>query len=249
MRERKNFRLTRCVDCNEIIFLSTYDFSLEYFYDAEKDVLTEEERDDRKDFEDRHQRHHLEELQLIDGSFISEGLYWEPVKASYFEVTNGYEKFVVKKWRKDVYAPLVYELIPGHLVFTRVSFSAQCDDIRKQFLKDMKLADNENEKADRFVDIVQSVISQMDEKDLSRENVCETGAPAHLHVLLSTDKIERIVEGCRGIFTPAEIRKIEKFIRENNEYNGVMTVLAKRHFEIRIDENSKVEKRKKIPEG
>jgi hypothetical protein len=249
MKEGKNFCLTRCVDCNEIISLSTHDFSPEYFYDAEKDVLKAEKRDDRKEFEGKHQRHHLEELQVIEESFISEGLYLEPVKTSYFEVTNGCEKFVVKKWRKDVYTPLTYELIPGHLVLTKVSFSAQGEGIRKQLHAEVKLTDRADEKAERFVNVVQSVISQMDEKDLDRENLCETGDPALSHAILSEDKVGKIVERCREIFAPDELKKIEKFIRENNEYNGVMTALVKRYFEIRMDENRGVGKGTRFPEG
>jgi len=226
-----------------------YDFSPDYFYDAEKDVLREERRDDQKDFKDRHQKHHLEELRVIEGSFVSEGLYLEPVKASYFEVTNGYEKFVVKKWRKDIYAPLTYELIPGHLILTKVRFSAQADDIRKQLKREIKLANHADEKVEKFIKVVQSVISQMDEKDLRRENLCETGDPACSHVTLSADKVGKIIEGCRQIFAPAEFERIEGFIRENNEYNGVMTALAKRFFAIRVDGNSGVERGKRIPVG
>jgi hypothetical protein len=229
------------VDCNEIISLSRYDFSPDYFYDAEKDILKEEERNDRKNFEGRHQKHHLEELQVIEGSFVSEGRYLEPVKVSYFEATNGHEKFLVKKWRKDIYTPLTYELVPGQLVLTKVTFSVQEEDIRKQLQAEKMFDDHADGKIDKFVDVVRSVISRMDEKNLSSESLFETGDPAlSSYVSLSADEVGKIVERCREIFAPAELKKIEKFIRENNEYNGVMTVLVQRHFEIRINEYSGV---------
>ena len=106
MREGKDVKLIRCVDCNEVIPLSTYDFYPEYLYDAEKGIFEERKRDDRKSFEAKHQRHHVEELSIIEGSFISEDPYLEPLKTGYFEVTNGCENFVVKKWRNDIHAPL-----------------------------------------------------------------------------------------------------------------------------------------------
>jgi hypothetical protein len=241
MKEGKDVKLIRCVDCNEVIFLSSYDFYPEYLYDAEKDIFEERMKDDRKTFEVKHQRHHLEELSVIEGSFISEDLYLEPVKTSYFEVTNGCENFVVKKWRKNIRAPLTYELIPGHLALTEVRFSAQGEDIRKQFQAEVKLTDRAVEKTDHFVKLVQSVISQMDEKDLRSENLCETGNPAILHVTLDEEKIEQILKGCQDIFTPEELKKIEVFIRGNTGYCGVMTALVERQFEIRKSEKSRLE--------
>jgi hypothetical protein len=240
MKEDNNIRLIRCMDCNEIIALSIYDFYPEYLHDAEKGIFEERERYDRKTFEVKHQRHRLEELYVIEGSFLAEDLYLEPVKASYFEVTNGCENFVVKKWRKDIRAPLAYELIPGHLALTDIRFSAQCEDIRKQLQTELKLSGKAEEKIKGFIDVVQSVISQMDEKDLIREDICETVSPVVSHVPLDEKQIEKILKECQKIFTPEELKKIEEFIRENNEYNGVMTALIERRFEIRKIEGNKV---------
>lgn len=233
MKAGKNLKLTRCVDCNEIIPLSVYDSYPEYVYDIERDILREQKRDDRKNFEDKHQRHHLEELQVIEGSCISGGPYREPVKASYFEVTNGSENFVIKKWRKDIYDPLTYELIPGHLAFTELMFSPQYDDIRKQFQTEVKLTDHTEEKMEHFLTVVRSVISQMNESDLETEDLYETDNPAIVYVQLNEEKVGKILEGCRTVFTPEELKKLAVFIRENNEHDGVMTALVKRQFEIK----------------
>lgn len=237
MKEEKDIRLIRCVECNEIISLSKYDFCPEYIHDVEKDIFEEQKGDDRKPFVAKHQRHHLEELHMIEGSFISEDLYLEPVKASYFEVTNGSEKFVIKKWRKDIHAPLTYELIPGHIAFTEIRLFAQCKDIRKQFQAEVEILDSAEEKIDNFVKVVESVVSQMEEKEFRKKDLYETSSPVVSHVRLGEEEIEKILKGCQRIFTSDEIKRIEKFIRENNEYNGVMTALVERQFEIRKSED------------
>lgn len=240
MKEKKGIRFTRCRDCNELICLSDYDFSPDYFYNAEKDTVRVIMRNDRKSFEERHKKHQLEDLQVIEGSFITEGLYMEPVKASYFEVTNGSERFVVKKWRKDIYAPLTYELIPGRLVLKETTFSVSREDIRKQFLAEVKIDEQSKAKVTEFINVVEKVISKMDERDLNGRELSETGRAGCFFVNLREDQIRKILDGCCFIFSDEEIGEIERFIRENNEYNGVMTVLVKQLFEIQRDEAPKM---------
>jgi hypothetical protein len=47
-----------------------------------------------------HHGHRLENLKIIEDSFVSEKAYSEPIKTSFFKATNGKEKFVVKKFRE-----------------------------------------------------------------------------------------------------------------------------------------------------
>jgi hypothetical protein len=89
----------------------------------------------------------------------------------------------------------------------------------------------------------------MNESDLETEDLYETDNPAIVYLKLNEEKVDKILEGCRTVFTPEELKKLVVFIRENNEHDGVMTALVKRQFEIRRDENSRVEKGKRFPQG
>ena len=125
-------RLIRCVECNEIISMTEYDFSPEYRYDEEKDCFIELTKNDREHFVTKHKDHSTEELNVNGASFVSQSPYSDPLKTCYFEATNGRENFVIKRWRDTIEDPVEYELFKGHIEITDPQVEVQTTHIRRQ---------------------------------------------------------------------------------------------------------------------
>ena len=130
-------RWIRCVECNEVAHITDYDCSPQYHCDKNLEEVIERPMDDTRNFMVKHRHHKMEELYIIKDSFMSEGAYVEPLKVSYFDATNGKERFVIKRWRESINNPLQYELIPGY-VKTAVNLEVQSDEIRRQIRSEIQ---------------------------------------------------------------------------------------------------------------
>ncbi|MBW2652923.1 MAG: hypothetical protein JRC57_07585 [Deltaproteobacteria bacterium] len=227
----------RCIECNEVTHVTDYDCSPQYQFDEKLEEVIEKPMDDMRNFMVQHRHHKIEELSRIKDSFISEGAYVEPLKVSYFEATNGKERFVIKKWRDDINDPLQYELISGYIK-TTISLEVQLDEIRKQLRDEIKHPSITETKIERFIQIIEKVASQFSAGD-KIEITAETDTPLISYCKMDTDFTREILRLSGGIFSAEELKEIEQFIYRNNNDNEPMTLLLKRAFTIE-EENSKL---------
>ena len=82
--------LIRCTECNAIMNMTEGDFSPHYAWNGGE--IKEIAMDDSKAFLQKHKGHRTEQLSPLS-SPISDKPYSEPLKTSYFEATNGTERF------------------------------------------------------------------------------------------------------------------------------------------------------------
>ncbi len=115
-------KLIRCTRCNKVIpqIGSFGDF-------AEISLLpgvewSSEDLDEQKEFLRQHEGHLLEELFIDRGSFFSDKPYFELMKVAYVEASNGQQKFLIRRTRASFDRPAFYELIPGKIQVSDVSF-------------------------------------------------------------------------------------------------------------------------------
>jgi len=224
-------RWIRCVECNQVAHVTPFEGFPSYSYDERCGEFIETAADDEACFLEFHRHHTMEELFIIKDSFISEGRYGEPLKVSYFEATNGKERFVIRGCRHDITRPMGYELIAGYIE-TSFRREVQSREIRKQLgeeIKDPPLAETNVE---RFIQIVERVVSQFPPRD-SIEITAETDTPLISHCKLGIGAIREILTLCTEFFDGMELKRLEKFIEDNNSYNEPMTLLLKRTFRIR----------------
>lgn len=224
-------RWIRCVECNQVAHLTAYDYSPRYHCDDNLEEIREEPMDDRKHFMVQHRNHKMEELTVTKNSLISEGRYGEPLKVSYCEATNGEERFVIKRWREDITAPLQYELIPGHIK-TSFHLEVQSDEIRRQMSEEITLPPIAEGKIEQFIQIIKMVVSQSPMRD-SIEITAETDTPLVSYCKMDTNYIKKISSLGKDVFNEEELKKVEQFVYRNNNYNKPMTLLLKRTFTIK----------------
>jgi hypothetical protein len=226
--------LIRCITCNEIFLKTLYDQWPEYDHSPGlfSEPLQTVERDDYKDFLRQHQNHLMEDLEILQDSFVSEKPYSEPTKVSYFKVTNGKEKFVVKKYRTRIDEPLTYQLIPGDYSLKLLRLEAQSKEIRKQLEREMKDPPLSPQQLEAFHKLFQKVLKMVDIKDLERVPE-DSSHPLEAYYKMDEVSLAYLMRNCRNIFKGREYQEVEAFIHRHRD-DGVL--LLKATYQIQFSE-------------
>jgi hypothetical protein len=218
--------LIRCIKCNAIMHMTEGDGSPHYAWnDGEINEIT---TDDRKTFLQKHKDHPTEYLTPLTPP-ISDKPYNEPLKTSYFEATNGTERFLIKRWRTKIEDPFAYEIIEGSIKLTNGTLRIQASAITKQLQAENDSLISE-EKIHSFIQAVRAEVELLDPEAL--EITAEGETPLTSYYQLGSTCVDRVLTRCKGTFTQRELNKLRDFIKEHNEYDDVMTVIAKKELAI-----------------
>jgi hypothetical protein len=226
------FHLYHCKDCNEVFAFTVFDHSPQYQYLPEKGIYREENLEERVALRAKHVGHHLEKLRLIKGTMISERDYREPVKETYFEATNGRERFVIKKWRGDINEPMSYELIPGSLKIINHVYEVREREIKKEWLRFM--SKSLQEKGMVFLTVLKEAVTEIMVNKNSRMTF-DSSNPLVYYQKLNQRCIRMILKKLKNAVTPMELREIREFIYEQNQADGVMPLLIRKKFFIETE--------------
>lgn len=229
-------QLIRCKNCDELFMKTPFDQYPEYEFSSDRsfDNFRGVERDDFQQFLIHHHGHRLENLKIIEDSFVSEKAYSEPVKASFFKATNGKEKFVVKKFRERIDEPLKYLLIPGDYSLKCITVEIQTEGIAKQLNRELTppLAQR---KIDAFLKLYRSIAEDVDIEDLERIPE-ESHHPLEIYYKIDEVRLMYFLRNCHKIFKGQEYSAVEEFVHRHKD-DGVL--LLKATFQIRLSEIAK----------
>jgi hypothetical protein len=236
-------RLVRCVNCDEVFFKTPFDQAPEYEQAPceSPEALKTVERDDFEGFLAHHRGHRLEDLRIIEDSFVSEKPYWEPVKVSYFRATNGKEKFVIRKFRERIDEPLKYELVSGDYSLTCTALEMDWEDLLKQMRTELSEIPLLEEKIAAFLKLCKQITSTLKLETLER--VAEDSAhPLEIAYRLDDVSLMYLLRNARHIFKET-YPEVEAFIHRHKD-DGVL--LVKGRFRIELSEKA-VGKAKEVP--
>lgn len=219
--------LIRCTTCNAIMHMTEGDFSPHYTWNGGE--IKKIEMDDRKAFLEKHKGHNTEHLTPLTPP-ISDKPYNEPLKTSYFEATNGNERFLIKRWRTKIEDPFAYEIIEGSIKLTNGTLRIQTSAIKKQLQAEGDSLISER-KVNSFIQAVRAEVELLDPAALAVSAEGET--PLASYYQLGSSCVDRILTRCRDKFTQHELNKLRDFINQHNEYADVMTVVSKKEFAIK----------------
>ena len=200
------------------------------------------ERDDFKDFLSHHQGHLLENLDIIEDSYVSDKAYSEPVKTSFFRATNGKEKFVVKKFREIIDEPLKYELVAGDYRLQCVSVEIQAEGIVKQLAREMSPSLSQD-KIDAFMKLMDAFVEGVKIQELERVPQ-ESHHPLEIYYKIGDVHVMYLLRNCRRIFKEQEHSAVEEFIHRHKD-DGIL--LLKATFKIQITPKANARKRATLP--
>jgi hypothetical protein len=198
-------------------------------------------KDDLQDFLTHHHGHQLENLKIIEDSFVSEKAYSEPTKASFFKATNGKEKFVIKKFRERIDEPLKYQLISGDFSLKCTAIEIQWEEISKQLKREVKPSPSQTQ-IDAFLKLFRHLFKNIDINDLERVPE-DSPHPLEVYYKISDVHLAYLLRNCRNIFKGQEYLAIEEFIHRHKD-DGVL--LLKATYQIQLTEAAK-KKKKAVP--
>ena len=234
-------QLIRCINCDAIFLETPYDRCPEYEFDSDRfpESFRVIEKDDFQDFLKNHRGHHLENLKILEDSFISEKPYDEPIKISYFKATNGKEEFVIKKFRENIHQPLRYQLIHGDYSLKVIHLEIQSEEIEKQLKIEFKKYPLPQNKIDAFLRLYEKILKTIDLKNLERVPE-ESSLPVEIYYRMDDVSLAYLLRNCRHIFKGQEYQEIEAFIHRHKD-DGVL--LLKARFQIQLSRKARAKKK------
>jgi len=227
-------QLIRCVKCDVVFHKTQHDQIPEYVGDPahERKRVRVLERDDYRDFLKNHHGHRLEDLTIVEDSWVGEREYCEPVNVSYFNATNGKEKFLIKRHRERVDDPLRYVLIRGDYSLTCLSLEIQSAEIAQELEKVLKGRPVLAQKIRAFIKLFEHVSRQVNMTGLERVPE-ESAHPLEVYYRIDEVNLVYLLRNCRTLFEPEEFPEVEAFIYRHKD-DGVL--LLKATYQIQIKE-------------
>ena len=224
-------QLIHCINCHEVYLRTPFDQMPEYGWEplAPPQETQEIEKDDFQDFLRNHRGHQLEDLKIIEDSFVSEKSYSEPVKISYFKATNGREHFVVKRFRERISQPLKYQLIRGDYSLKCIDLQIESEAIRMQLEREMKSSLTQAQ-MDTFLQLVQHVSKELDVNTLERVPE-ESPFPLEIYYKMDDFSLMYLLRNCHNFFKGAAYAAIEGFVHRHKD-DGVLLLKATCRIEI-----------------
>ena len=227
-------KLMRCTKCDQVIPHPGG------FGDFEKSSLlpgvewSAADLERQKEFFRCHAAHPVEELRVNTDTLISDKSSYEPVKISYFEASNGQQSFLIKRTKPTLDQPAIYQLIPGKLLVSNVSFDIQEEALRKQMAVRNGSAPLTEEKIQKFIRAFQDEVETIGPEKLAEEvEVAEEGeTPLLSYGIFKEARWENVLRRCAADFEKADLNKVRKFIDENSQPDDVLSLLVKRQVSI-----------------
>lgn len=210
-------QLIHCINCHAIYLRTPFDQTPEYGWEPLSSLREPQgiEKDDFQDFLENHRGHQLEDLRIIEDSFVSEKPYTEPVKISYFKATNGRENFVVKRVRERIDQPLEYQLIRGDYSLKCMDLQVQLEAVRKQLEREMKPPLTQTQ-IDAFLQLVQHVGKKLDVNTLERVPE-ESPYPLEIYYKMDDFSLTYLLRNCRNFFKGKAYAEIEEFVHRHKD--------------------------------
>ena len=219
-------QLIRCVECDTVFLKTPYDQSPEYTgdrADGARGVRTIG-RDDYGHFLRSHRGHRLEDLTIVEDSWVGEREYGEPVNVSYFKATNGKEKFVIRRHRERIDDPLTYDLIHGDYSLGCVRVEIQSKEIAREMGKVFQGRSAPAQKIHAFIELFQHVSRQVDITTLERVPE-DSGHPLEVYHRIDDVSLFYLVRNCRTLFDQEGFPEVEAFIHRHRD-DGVLLLKA-----------------------
>jgi len=226
--------LLRCHDCNRLLLLGSHNRAPAWRMRAGDVEPIEIPRDDEEEFRRTHARHRLGKLAVVDGSFVSEGAWSDPMRVTYFEATDGNETVVVRRHRTHLDRPVIYEVVPGRLEVRPVALEVQARDIGRQIEADLPGLLDAGEVA-HFLRAVEEIAGSLEPEEL--EEVCVDSRDTLVaYARLDEKHVAEILDRIRTDVPADTLRRLHRFILDNTEGDDVMNLVIRKAFILRDPE-------------
>lgn len=225
-----NEKFIHCCVCDAIHHVSTFDKAPIYVF--VRDEVKAQATDDWRLFMTQHAGHRLEPLKASGEKLFTDGLPPDPMSVVYFEVTNGQDRYVVRRARKSIQEPMSYELIRGRLADGGVTVEVQEREIKKEIKNHFSWAPAtcpNDEKIDLFVRLLKEIANTLDPQSIKISEYSYTDDSIS-YGTLDCSVLDALADRCADYFLPDELASLRRFIDTHRDGADVMTLVLRRQL-------------------
>ena len=221
-----------CRNCSAIHHVTPFDRAP--VYAVLSDAVEETATDDWRAFMQQHANHKLEPLEATGEKYFANGSALDPMSVGYIEVTNGHDRFLLRRSRKSIEEPLAYELMKGRIVATGLSLEVQENEIKKEMKYHFTWSPAtplNDDRIDLFIGLLKELVKGIDPNTVQITEYAYTDESVS-YGSLDPDVIEALMMKCAAYFLPVELAAIRRFVESHRESCDVMTLLIRRQSAI-----------------
>jgi hypothetical protein len=225
-------KFIRCCVCDAIHHVSPFDKTP--VYNCLGNQLDERPVDDWRVFMERHAGHRLEPLKASGETFFPCGSPRDPMNVAYVEVTNGYDRYLVRRGRRSIQEPLSYELVSGRLAEAGVLVEVQENEIKQEMKNHFSWTPATcptDDKLDIFIRLIKEVIQTLEPRRI-RISEYSYLDDAVSYGLLDDATVDLLMEKCAVCFLPEEAASLRRFVQAHRSGCDVMTLVMRRRLTI-----------------
>lgn len=226
-------KFIHCCTCDAVHHVSPFDKAPTYILVGE--TVEAQATDDWRLFMAQHAGHRLEPLQANGEKLLPEGSSMDPMSVGYIEVTNGQDRYVLRRARKSIQEPMNYELIPGHLVSLGLTVEVQESEIKKEIKNHFSWAPAscpDDGKIDLFIGLVKDVVKNIDPQ---RIQISEYSYADDSIAYGTFDRaaLDALMERCASYFLPDELASLSRFVETHGRGCDVMALVLRHRLAVK----------------
>lgn len=226
-------KLLRCIQCHKVIPI--YGCFIEGDDEAHLPgvIWSKEDMKRKEEFFKSHAAHPLEELSVDFDTYISDKPSFELIKISYFEATNGRERFLIKRCRERFDQPAHYEIIPGKLKVSNVALKFLEEELSRQLMGLNGSAQLGTEVINVLVKSIEEELKNIPPEKLFQEiDIEEAETPLYLNGTLKEKHWRNIIGRLQNNLSPNDFLHILDFFEKNNLIREFAPLIIQREVSI-----------------
>jgi hypothetical protein len=223
-------KFIRCCVCDAIHPVSSFDKAPTFVFIG--DELEVQATDDWRSFMAQHDGHRLEPLKANGEKLFPGGSPLDPMSVGYIDVTNGQDRYVLRRRRKSIQDPMSYELIRGRLTDAGLTVEIQENEIKKEMKTHFSWAPAtcpDDNKIDLFIGLVKEVVKSLD-PDRIQVNEYSYMDDSVSYGTFDSAALDALIERCAVYFLPDELASLRRFVETHRSGCDVMTLVLRRRL-------------------
>lgn len=218
--------LLHCRDCDAYHRQTSCDRAPSYSTNENSLEITH--NDDERSFCNSHVGHHLESLFMTGEKFSARGSLVDPMQTVYIEVSNGSDRWVLRRFRTSIDEAMQYERVDGMICQLTPSVEIQAAEIRKEMRLHHDWAPAEclsEQKISRFLSEYRQIVGRLSASEIRLREYSADDDLAYGRV--DANVFAELLEACRGWMTTGELAALKRFVAAHDSGCDVMTLMVR----------------------
>jgi hypothetical protein len=177
-------------------------------------------------FRAAHAAHILEDAQRVPDSALYAGPAWDPMTTQWFRITTGTDTLVVRSRRGSIDEPRQHELAAA---LPRSVGHIDVDEalLRRAFARHFSPAGGRSSQLDRFVEVVQGLIADLDPDEVQTTYDDATVPNAGLGPF-PAERCDALLRRCAPAFDATELERLRGFIADQRLEHNALALRVRR---------------------